>query len=121
MTTKSINKRQIVESFVAFIDILGFGDLARSAKTPDQLQKLYESLDAIRHEFEFRPRDKLRKEEHRAIEKRVLMFSDCIVTAMPLKSEYTRLTGTFESFCERAALDRAVPRKLRGSGALCAR
>jgi hypothetical protein len=95
---KSIDRRDVVKSFVAFIDLLGFGQMARDAQTSDDLQRLHQTLDVIRHQFEFRPSDPWTKEEHKAVAKRVLMFSDCVVISIPLRSQYARLTGTFDLF-----------------------
>jgi hypothetical protein len=88
------DQNAVVESFVAFIDLLGFGD----ANTPEEFTRLYGSLEAIRHEFEFRPREKSTREAHEAVEKHVLMFSDCIVVSIPARSPYTKLTGKFDLF-----------------------
>jgi hypothetical protein len=91
-----MDESRVSESFVAFIDLLGFGDVARAAHTTEQLKTLHYSLDAIRQEFEFKPMNALTRGAQSAVEKSVLMFSDCVVVAVPLRSSFTQLTGVFD-------------------------
>src|SRR5262249_29377344 len=98
LLARSFDENRLTQSFVAFIDLLGFGNRVRIAESPDELRTLYESLDAIRQQFEFRPQYESTREAQKAVAKRVLMFSDCVVVSIPIRSPFTKLTGAFDLF-----------------------
>jgi hypothetical protein len=98
LSARALDVNRLTQSFVAFIDLLGFGDRVRTAKSPGEIRRLYASLDAIRHQFEFRPQEASTREAQKAVAKRVLMFSDCVVISIPARSAFTKLTGAFDLF-----------------------
>ena len=91
-----MDKRQIKYGLAAFIDILGFSEKVAKVETEDDLTKIEKTIGYVQQEFEYRPKDKLRKASHKIISKSVLAFTDCLVVFVPGKSQGTQSQGSFD-------------------------
>jgi hypothetical protein len=85
-------------SMVGFFDILGFSAQVAKVKSEAELIKIAGTVESIREHFEFRARDKSTRELHNILGKRVLAFSDCVVTAMSVQTDFVRSEGFFDTF-----------------------
>lgn len=86
-----------------FIDILGFGEKVINAKTLDDINKIRFDIEKIQNEFDFEPKDKSMKEAQRLTKTTVLAFSDCVVVNIPLESDSTKYSGTFDPIMSELA------------------
>jgi hypothetical protein len=84
-------------AMVGFFDLLGFSARVEAVRSERALAKIAASVKSIRRHFDYRPQDSGRKHLHKIIEKRVLAFSDCIVTSMSLESKHVGSMGAFDA------------------------
>ena len=85
-------------SMVGFFDILGFSAQVEKVKSEAELIKIAGTVESIREHFEFRAKDKTTRELHNILGKQVLAFSDCVVTAVSVQTDYVRSEGLFDTF-----------------------
>lgn len=86
-----------------FIDILGFSERVLKAETVEDISSIQSDIKKIQNEFDFETKDELTlkvQEQNRAT---VLAFSDCIVINIPLQSESTKYSGTFDPLMSELA------------------
>jgi hypothetical protein len=105
MTTKaksvSPSKRgasKVSLSMVGFFDILGFSNQVESVQSKEELLKIAGTVESIRKHFEFRAKDKHIRELHNILGKQVLAFSDCVITAVSVQTEFVSEEGIFDTF-----------------------
>jgi hypothetical protein len=84
------------QSLVAFVDLLGFSDRVTSAKTPEDLNAIYQQILTVREEFEHEPPTE-KREVHRRFQKRVLAFSDSVVISIGSRSRAVEMMGDFDA------------------------
>lgn len=85
-------------SMVGFFDILGFSNNVESVQSEAELLKIAGTVESIRKHFEFRSKDKHIRQLHEIMGKRVLAFSDCVVTAVSVHTDFVRNQGLFDTF-----------------------
>ena len=85
-------------SMVGFFDILGFSAQVEKVKSEAELLKIAGTVESIRKHFEFRAKDKHIRELHNILGKQVLAFSDCVVTAVSVQTEFVSNEGIFDTF-----------------------
>lgn len=85
-------------SMVGFFDILGFSAQVEKVQSEAELLKIAGTVESIRKHFEFRSKDKNVRELHQILGKKVLAFSDCVVTAVSVQTEFVRNEGIFDTF-----------------------
>ena len=87
---------KIVESLVAFIDLLGFSERVLALSSVGDLGRLIDSIRRIRSYFDYQPADPGTREAQRISNTEVLAFSDCVVVSIGLKSPATEVQGEFD-------------------------
>ena len=92
-----LKKSKLSYGLTAFIDILGFGSQVASANSGYDLEELLECIGRIRKAFDYKPKNRSKKEIHAAYAKSVLAFSDSVIVNVPLASEMTEIEGTFDA------------------------
>jgi len=80
----------------AFIDILGFGEKILNAESFDDIKIIKQEIEQIQKEFDFESKDEQISELQKSHKKTVLAFSDCVIINVPLQSEATEYSGTFD-------------------------
>ena len=85
-------------SMVGFFDILGFSNQVEKVQSEAELLEIAGIVESIRKHFEYRSKDKQIRELHEILDKRVLAFSDCVVTAVSAQSDFVRREGIFDTF-----------------------
>jgi hypothetical protein len=85
-------------SMVGFFDILGFSAKVEKVQSETELLGIAGTVESIRKHFAFRSKDKNVRELHQILGKKVLAFSDCVVTAVSVQSEFVRHEGIFDTF-----------------------
>ena len=85
-------------SMVGFFDILGFSAKVEKVQTETELVELATTVESIRKHFEFRSKDKSTRETHIILGKQVLAFSDCVVTAVSVQTDFVRSEGVYDTF-----------------------
>jgi hypothetical protein len=85
-------------SMVGFFDILGFSAKVEKVQSETELIEIAGTVESIRKHFEFRSKDKNVRELHQILGKQVLAFSDCVVTAVSVQTEFVRHEGIFDTF-----------------------
>lgn len=91
-----MKKEDLSVGITGFIDILGFGEKVKNAKTIEDIENIRSSVKKIQNEFDFETEDKLTAEVQQLNSTTVLAFSDCVVVNIPLESESTKYSGTFD-------------------------
>lgn len=91
-----MNESEVIRSFTAFIDILGFSEKISRASSIEDIKKIEKVIGFVQRQFEHSPMDSLTIEDHKLYSKQVLAFSDCIVVNLPYVSEITKLDGTYD-------------------------
>jgi len=91
-----MEKEDLSVGITGFIDILGFGEKVKNAKTIEDIENIRSSVKKIQNEFDFETEDKLTAEVQQLNSTTVLAFSDCVVVNIPLESESTKYSGTFD-------------------------
>jgi hypothetical protein len=81
----------------AFIDILGFGRKVLSADTEDDIHAIRKSVELIRRSFDHNSSDDLTRSSQQLLGSTVLAFSDSIIVNVPLVSDATKYSGTFDT------------------------
>ena len=80
----------------AFIDILGFGSRVLSAETESDIESIRKSVELIRGAFDHNTKDELTQRSQQLVGAEVLAFSDSIIVNVPLESDATKYSGTFD-------------------------
>jgi len=83
-------------AMVSFFDLLGFSDRVENIETESDLRTIVGDVDSIRQRFEYRPTKRSTYEVHRILDKSVLAFSDCVITAVSLETEMVATEGLFD-------------------------
>lgn len=86
-----------------FIDILGFGEKVKNAETLDDVNKIRSDIEKIQNEFDFKTKDRFVAEAQRLTKTTILAFSDCVVVNIPLESDSTKYSGTFDPIMSELA------------------
>lgn len=86
----------ITLAMVGFFDLLGFSDRVENVKTEAELRTIASDVDSIRQHFEYRTTNKSTHDVHRILDKTVLAFSDCVITAVSLETEMVATEGLFD-------------------------
>lgn len=86
-----------------FIDILGVGEKVLNAKTVEDIARIKTDLKKIQSEFDFDTKDDFTSKVQQLTNTTVLAFSDCIVVNIPLQSESTKYSGTFDPLMSELA------------------
>lgn len=79
-----------------FIDILGFSAKVSAAKTIEDVRDIHKCIKVVQDNFEFLNNDDFTTQVHELNMKKVLAFSDCVVINIPLESESTKYSGSFD-------------------------
>lgn len=82
---------------VGFFDILGFSDRVENVQSETDLLAIAATVAKIRKHFEYRPKEDHVRKLHHILGKRVLAFSDCIVTAVSINTDFARDQGLFDT------------------------
>lgn len=92
-----IQEDEISAGITGFIDILGFGNKVLNSNTLEDINSVANEIKKVQEEFEYNDpeRDAMDSDLPR---KTVLAFSDCVVINIPLESESTVYTGTFDGY-----------------------
>lgn len=90
--------KDISVGVTGFIDILGFSAKVLSADNLEDIKELHRLITLVQENFEFSNNDEMTQEVHELAGKSVLAFSDCVVFNIPLESESTKYSGTFDPF-----------------------
>jgi len=98
-----VKKEDLSVGITGFIDILGFGEKVLNAKTIDDITSIKSNIDRIQREFDFDTKDKWVSEVQKLNKSTVLAFSDCVVINIPLQSESTKYSGTFDPLMNELA------------------
>jgi hypothetical protein len=98
-----VNQEDLSVGITGFIDILGFGEKVKNAQTLEDIDSIRASIKKIQNEFDFETQDDLTSEVQRLNGATVLAFSDCIVVNVPLKSESTKYSGSFDPIMSELA------------------
>ena len=85
-------------SMVGFFDILGFSAKVEKVQSETELVEIAGTVESIRKHFEFRAKDKSTRETHTILGKQVLAFSDCVVTAGSVQTDFVRSEGLYDTF-----------------------
>lgn len=93
---KKITRRNLKNGLFAFIDLLGFSERVQRIRTDQDLRKLDDDVGFVQGEFEHKSSDEIVRKSQKIVGKRVLAFSDCVVISVPLRSDLTKLQGTFD-------------------------
>jgi len=88
--------KKVKTAVVAFVDIPGFSNRLRAAKSVGELADISKAVSTVQAEFDFQSKDPITKDVQKMHAKKVLAFSDCIVVSIPLKSAMTQHEGTFD-------------------------
>ena len=80
----------------AFIDILGFGNKVLSAETESDINSIRKSVELIRKSFDHNTGDELSQSSQKLLGTEILAFSDSIIVNVPLESDATKYSGTFD-------------------------
>lgn len=91
-----MKKEDVSAGITAFIDILGFSNKVSSANTFDDIAILHKGIATIQEYFEFSNVSEMTAEVHELAGKRVLAFLDCVVINIPLESDSTEYSGSFD-------------------------
>jgi hypothetical protein len=94
-TQKRTSKVSI--AMVGFFDILGFSDRVEKVQTEADLLEIAATVGKIRKHFEYRPKEDHVRKLHHVLGKRVLAFSDCIITAVSIHTDFAREQGLFDT------------------------
>jgi hypothetical protein len=81
---------------VGFFDLLGFSDRVEKVETENDLRIIADDVDRIRERFEYNSANRWIHDGHRVLDKTVLAFSDCVVTAVSLETEMVATEGAFD-------------------------
>jgi len=98
-----MNQEDLSVGITGFIDILGFGEKVKNAQTLEDINSIRTSIKKIQNEFDFETEDKLTEEVQQLNSTTVLAFSDCVVVNIPLESESTKYSGTFDPIMSELA------------------
>jgi hypothetical protein len=79
-----------------FLDVLGFADRVRAAKSFKHIDAIVSQIRTIQKEFEFASKDVTVKQVHAGMKKTVLAFSDSVIVNIPMRSTMAKLQGTFD-------------------------
>ncbi|WP_462178778.1 hypothetical protein [Pseudoalteromonas gelatinilytica] len=79
-----------------FIDILGFSAKVSGAETIEDVRDIHKCIKIVQDNFEFLNNDNMTTQVHELNGKKVLAFSDCVVINIPLDSESTKYSGSFD-------------------------
>ena len=93
-----MNTRNIENSLVGFIDLLGYSERVRNISSDEALEQLIEDIKHVQDTFEYKPNDESIKKSHKVSKTQILAFSDCIVLSLPFKSPLTKEQGSFDTF-----------------------
>jgi hypothetical protein len=93
-----IDQSKIRVAMVGFLDLLGFSSRVESIETEEDFEKVAASIVTIQRYFEHRSGDTHVREVHRIMGKRVLAFSDCVVTAVSAETSMVESQGLFDVF-----------------------
>ena len=80
----------------AFIDILGFSAKVSAAETIKDVNDIHRCIKIVQDCFDFSNNDDTTTEVHQLNGKKILAFSDCVVINIPLESESTKYSGSFD-------------------------
>jgi hypothetical protein len=83
-------------AMVGFFDLLGFSDRVENIETEGDLRAIAGDVDSIRQRFEYHSTNRWIHDAHRILDKTVLAFSDCVVTAVSLETEMVATEGHFD-------------------------
>ncbi len=90
------SSKDLAYGITGFLDVLGFADRVRAAKSFKDIDVIVAQVRAIQEEFEFKPRDSAVKQVHAGMKKTVLAFSDSVIVNIPMQSTMAKLQGTFD-------------------------
>ncbi|MDO9104240.1 MAG: hypothetical protein Q7U57_04695 [Methylovulum sp.] len=93
-----MNRDEISNGLTAFIDILGFSEKVKQTKSLEEIFEIKNQIQKIQDIFEHNATQGSVYESHKALNKSVLAFSDCIAIHVPFKSDATDVSGTFDPF-----------------------
>lgn len=92
----AISRRHLKNGLFAFIDVLGFAARVESINTEQQLLDLAGDVAFVHETFEHKVPDALTRESHKSVDKKIQVFSDCLLLSVPLRSPLTALQGQFD-------------------------
>ncbi|MCG8313636.1 MAG: hypothetical protein MI976_10500 [Pseudomonadales bacterium] len=98
-----MNQKDLSVGITGFIDILGFSEKVKNAETIEDIESIRSSIKKIQNEFDFETEDELTAEVQKLNSATVLAFSDCVVVNLPLESESTKYSGTFDPIMSELA------------------
>jgi hypothetical protein len=92
-TTKRIGPRFGTVGMVAFVDLLGYSVRVQAIKTAADLRTIEADVRRVQAWFDYRADHAAVRAIQKLQSKRILAFSDCLVIAVPSRSEFTDLDG----------------------------
>ena len=75
---------------------MGFGNRLAAAKTVSDIESIERDINLIQAEFDFNATDELTRDVISSCKKTILAFSDSVIVNIPLESEATAYSGTFD-------------------------
>jgi len=91
-----MKESELSTGIVSFVDILGFGDIVATATEFSHVREIYNKLIIVQEAFEFRGTDDFTKSANEISNKTVNALSDSLIIYVPLESEATKYSGTFD-------------------------
>lgn len=91
-----MKKEDLSVGITGFIDILGFGQKVAKAKSVKDINSIQSDIKKIQNAFDFDTEDEVISEGQKRNKSTVLAFSDSVVINIPLQSEATDYSGTFD-------------------------
>lgn len=87
----------------AFIDILGFGSRVLAAESAADIESIRKSVELIRKTFDHNTGEDLALSNQKLVGAEILAFSDSVIVNIPLESEATKYSGTFDPIMSEIA------------------
>lgn len=92
----SYDASKLKYALVGFYDLLGFSDRIERIDSESALQRAVQAVEEVRNNFEYAPREQDQIDTHKILDKEVLAFSDCVITATSLHTELAQETGNLD-------------------------
>ena len=92
-----MKSENITSGVTAFIDILGFGNRVLNSNSFDDIKKIENTVQMIRKSFNHDTDNQIILESQQISSIEILAFSDSVIVNVPLQSEATKYSGTFDA------------------------
>lgn len=91
-----MDRNLVSHGVTAFVDILGFSDKARNAENVEDIEEIERCIHKVQRHFEYSDIEKMTEDVHELYGRKTLAFSDCVIIHIPLDSEATSCSGSFD-------------------------